>query len=180
VPTDFLPPGGGGSGAAGPPGPTGPAGATGAQGPKGDPGTPGATGATGPAGATGAQGPKGDTGAQGPAGTLPTPPWIAPTFQNSWRAFAAGWSTPGYRKIGDIVYLRGMVTGGTSPSTAFTLPAGYIPPNNIVAVVLGDNPTTANGRVDINAPSGNVVIQSGPSSSAGFVSLDGVQFSVTP
>jgi hypothetical protein len=128
-------------------------------------------------GPAGPQGPKGDTGATGPAGTLPTPPWIAPSFVNGWRNYGSGFVAAGYRKIGDIVYFRGLLQGGASPSVAFTLPAGYLPPGTIVAIGVGDN-TSANGRIDINT-AGAVTIQSGPTGAAGYLSLDSVQFSVT-
>ena len=54
-------------------------------------------------------------------------PWIAPTFQNSWTNYGTGFNLAGYRKIGDIVYLRGLVKGGASGATIFTLPAGFRP-----------------------------------------------------
>jgi hypothetical protein len=54
--------------------------------------------------------------------------WIAVSggigFKNGW---SAGSTAPAYRKIGNHVYLRGEVTGGTAGTAAFTLPAGYAP-----------------------------------------------------
>ena len=46
------------------------------------------------------------------------------TFTNSW---TAGAPAPAYILIGRVVYLRGMVTGGTINTAAYTLPAGYRP-----------------------------------------------------
>lgn len=113
----------------------------------------------------------------------PTPAWIAPTYQNSWHAFNASWSTPGYRLIGDKVELRGMVSGGTAPSVAFTLPVGYRPPKRSVFGTLGDfigtDGTGRPGRVDIDID-GTVVIQSGPVPGTGWITLETFWFSVTP
>jgi hypothetical protein len=53
--------------------------------------------------------------------------WIAPSLVNSWTSVGSPWSAAGYRRTNGWVYCRGHVTGGTSTSTAFTLPAGYQP-----------------------------------------------------
>lgn len=61
--------------------------------------------------------------------------WTAVSFQNSW---VNGSSQPAqYRKIGDVVHLRGHIGGGTLSTTAFTLPVGYRPPNNLYFTILG-------------------------------------------
>jgi hypothetical protein len=50
--------------------------------------------------------------------------WIAvSSFANSFSAVAA----VAYRKINNVVYLRGSLTGGTAGTGAFTLPSGYRP-----------------------------------------------------
>lgn len=51
--------------------------------------------------------------------------WIAATLAGTWTNFGSGWHTAAYRKIDGVVYLRGLVTGGTG--TILTLPAGYRP-----------------------------------------------------
>jgi hypothetical protein len=58
-------------------------------------------------------------------GRTPTA-WTNVTLQNGW-VNAPGYTTQ-YRKIGDIVYLRGRVQGGTMQTTCFTLPSGFRPP----------------------------------------------------
>lgn len=50
--------------------------------------------------------------------------WIDATMENSW---AAGSPAPAYIKFGNVVYLRGQCSGGTSASVAFTLPKGFQP-----------------------------------------------------
>lgn len=52
--------------------------------------------------------------------------WIAVTFQNSWSNFTGGY-TAKYRRIGNRVMLQGIIQGGTSGTTAFTLPSGFVP-----------------------------------------------------
>jgi hypothetical protein len=56
--------------------------------------------------------------------TLEDTGWISvSSFTNSFSAVAA----VAYRKINNVVYLRGNVTGGTAGTGAFTLPVGYRP-----------------------------------------------------
>ena len=56
--------------------------------------------------------------------TLGDTGWTAvSTFANSFSAVAE----VAYRRINNVVYLRGNVTGGTAGTGAFTLPAGYRP-----------------------------------------------------
>ena len=106
----------------------------------------------------------------------PTPAWITPTLLNSWATLGGGQPAQ-YRKIGDIVYLRGLIGGGTvGPTTpAFMLPVGYRPPPafNI------NFPTTANalfGTIQIGF-GGEVRMTMGNNT---YFSLDPVFFSVTP
>ena len=53
--------------------------------------------------------------------------WTAVTFQNSWTDLGGVDQTAQYRKIGDVVHLRGMITSGVMSSSAFTLPVGFRP-----------------------------------------------------
>lgn len=67
-----------------------------------------------------------------PALPIPaTPPAWTPitTFQNGWaNLVAASEQSAQYRKIGDIVSLRGVISGGTMQVVAFILPVGFRPP----------------------------------------------------
>lgn len=56
--------------------------------------------------------------------------WQNASLLNGWTNFGGAYSTCAYRKIGNQVSLRGMVTGGTSTdgTPVFTLPAGFRPP----------------------------------------------------
>jgi hypothetical protein len=101
--------------------------------------------------------------------------WTAVTFQNSWANYGSGWQTAQYRKIGDIVYLRGLIAGGASATTAFTLPVGFRPPSSLLFAV--DKETLTHGRLDVLS-SGNVA-PSWLAGSSAYFGLDGIQFSVT-
>lgn len=61
------------------------------------------------------------------ASTKPTV-WTAVTFTNGWANFGGGYQTAQYRKIGDMVYVRGTISGGAVATSPFTLPAGFRPP----------------------------------------------------
>lgn len=97
--------------------------------------------------------------------TAPTP-WVTPTFSNGWVPLAGNQGSQ-YRKIGDIVYLRGNVSSGAIGQIAFTLPVGFRPPlqlywTSIVAggtmgyIVIG---TT--GTVVLNGPANGQVSTEG-------------------
>ena len=91
--------------------------------------------------------------------------WITiSSFSNSW---GAGSIAPAYRKVGNLVTLRGRITGGTASATAFTLPSGYRPQTTQVQAT--STASTANG-VTIDS-SGNVT----PNASVN-TSLDSVSF----
>jgi hypothetical protein len=103
---------------------TGTQGTEGAQGVQGTTGTQGAQGVQGTTG-TGTQGTQGTEGAVADSG------WTAVTsFTNSFSGTSVA-----YRKINNVVYLRGNLTGGTAESTAFNLPADYRPAVDIVIPV---------------------------------------------
>lgn len=57
--------------------------------------------------------------------------WIAVSFSNSWVNYGGSTQAVQYRKIGDMVYIRGAGKTGTINTTAFTLPTGYRPPNGL-------------------------------------------------
>lgn len=55
--------------------------------------------------------------------------WYNPVYSNGWSGLTVNSIQPTqYRKIGDIVYLRGAMVGGTNGVVAFTLPSGFRPP----------------------------------------------------
>lgn len=56
-----------------------------------------------------------------------------PAFKNAWANTGAGYSGASfYRDVTGQVTIRGLVTGGVLNSVVFTLPAGFIPPDNLI------------------------------------------------
>src|SRR5262245_46535677 len=58
--------------------------------------------------------------------TAPPTPWTTLPMQNSWVAYDANY-TQKYRKVGDVVDLRGMMKNGTINTAAFNIPVGFRP-----------------------------------------------------
>lgn len=92
-----------------------------------------------------------------------------PSFDNSWAD--AGNSTPAYMKIDqDVVILKGVIDTGSVGSSAFTLPSGYRPSEDLRLVCISNG---AIGRVNIITD--GTVVPASPSNNA-WVSLDGLSF----
>lgn len=96
--------------------------------------------------------------------------WTGLAYDTGWADLGGGYQAGQYKKVGDLIFLRG-VTTRTSGSTTLiaTLPSGYRPPAGHIF------PVTANGSfgyVDIGS-TGTIVITSGNP----WVSLDGIVFS---
>jgi hypothetical protein len=64
--------------------------------------------------------------------SLASTAWTGVTYTNSWVDNGGGYGGVQYRKIGDIVYIRGAMKSGTITAAAFTLPAGFRPPTNLL------------------------------------------------
>lgn len=113
---------------------------------------------------------------QGGGGTAAAPTgdttWTNATLVGTWTSYGSTYSTPGYRKSGEgIVRLRGVLTSGTSHTTALNLPAGYRPS----ADVLLGAPSGPNSDVltyIVVTTAGAVIL----GASTSTVSLDGVSF----
>lgn len=61
------------------------------------------------------------------------PAWIAlPAYQNGWINYGAPYQVGQYRKRGDIVEVRGLIKSGTIGAVAFTMPAGFRPPADLL------------------------------------------------
>lgn len=99
--------------------------------------------------------------------------WTAPTLTNSWADYAAGVVATGYRRVGDVVHLRGAIKSGTLAAAAFTLPVGFRPVGvEIFYVVAGPG----GARLDVGAD-GHVTVRDYRSSGTNaMVTLSGVSF----
>lgn len=63
-----------------------------------------------------------------------------PAFVNGWSNYGdAGFGASGFRKTADgLVVMRGLIAGGTTAVTAFTLPVGYRPNLNLIFSTMAD------------------------------------------
>lgn len=104
-------------------------------------------------------------------GTIQQESWTAPTLLNSWTNYNSTYSPAGYFKDKNgIVYIRGLVKGGTLATTVFTLPAGYRPQ---YSMILSQACSTGFCRVDVRSD-GSVMITANGSTS--YTSLEGISF----
>lgn len=100
--------------------------------------------------------------------------WTAPTLTNSWVDFLSGVAPTAYRRIGDVVELRGAIKSGTLAAAAFTLPVGYRPTGNEMFYVVAG---PGGARLDV-VPDGQVTVRDYRSSGTNaMVTLSGVSFS---
>lgn len=95
--------------------------------------------------------------------------WTTPTYQNGWVEYAAGRGAQ-YRKIGDIVYIRGIIKNGTAGLTAFTLPSGFRP-NPDVSFIVNRDALTGIVTIDVT---GEVK----PATTAGYIYLNPIFFAI--
>lgn len=122
--------------------------------------------------------------------------WTAVTFQNSWADYGGGFQTCQYRKLGDMVQLRGLMRLGTAGTTAFTLPAGYRPSATLIVTGGAGSRTAFNtgaasagtahthpitqteaaARIDISS-TGTVNVNS--TAGNAWISLSGIAFSAS-
>ena len=82
--------------------------------------------------------------------------WLNVTLINSWVTIA-GQQVPQYRKLGDLVFLRGVCRSGSD--AAFSLPVGFRPPVSLTFAV-GSSGTPGTMQVGSN---GDVTLISGAS-----------------
>lgn len=105
--------------------------------------------------------------------------WLALTLLNGWLNFPGGQAIQ-YRKIGDIVYVRGQVKPGTigAGTALFTLPVGFRPPTTI-EVTLVHSDGGGNAAFYCDAASGNFGFNAAPTGTVTRISLL-FNFSTTP
>jgi hypothetical protein len=95
--------------------------------------------------------------------------WITPTLLNSWTNYGSGWNTAGYRKIAGIVYLKGLVTGGTQGTVVYNLPAGFRPIGGMHFANVTSTAGAGSGNVNAN---GDILARG----TTGYWSMDNVSF----
>ena len=113
----------------------------------------------------------------------PPPSWIRPLFLNGWEDYGyPGWERAAYRKIGDVVTLRGLVkraAGDLNQQPMFVVPPEYCAPAPLIFTV-NTSGSGGIGRFDVQN-TGAVYVNDGIHTGyAAFTSLSGVSWSVTP
>lgn len=111
-------------------------------------------------------------------GSMFTTNWTNPSFDSGWSNYASGYQPVQYKKVGDLVFLRGLATSGSNAwgtyRSIFTLPVGYRPAYRLIFAQVANANVLV--RLDIVAD-GRVYWESGGAGS-GWISLDGIVFSV--
>jgi hypothetical protein len=111
---------------------------------------------------------------------MPVPtPWTAPAFLSGWVNVGTPQENAGYRKIGDMVFLRGSIKSGTLSNAAFQLSAAFQPPKTLMFTCVMAPAGATLGAVYVNGVVAGV--------NAGFVTpytgantevhLDGISYS---
>jgi len=109
-----------------------------------------------------------------PTITGSTGAWTALTLNTAgnWANYGGGHFNAEYKKIGDLVFIRGLVVRSSgADNTIGTLPSGYRPSATFTSVVVGDD---AYARIDIGT-AGGITISSG--AAASFFQLNNICFS---
>lgn len=123
------------------------------------------------------------------APALPLPPtpqaWTALPFGTGWRSYGGGgtaFGVCGYRRIGDIVSLRGLAEANTGSGTITSLigavPVGFRPPLQLMFGQVTSKAGSAE-RVDV-LTDGTINISGAAPPNASWVALNGIEYSVTP
>jgi hypothetical protein len=104
-----------------------------------------------------------------------------PQFTNGWSNYGSGWGVAAfYKDPFDVVHLRGMI-GSSSPDTsAFTLPEGYRPPQDLqfASRGIGGDSLSKFASVTINAD--GTVIPGCVGSNCARITLSGITFRAAP
>jgi hypothetical protein len=108
---------------------------------------------------------------------------LASTYTAGWGDYA-GYQPGQYRKVGEWVYLRGLLlrSGSTAAggSTVLTMPAGNRPPADLLLPIVYSNGLTDTGsRVDLVAATGVLRLGNQSIAASNYLSLNGIAFSTT-
>lgn len=96
--------------------------------------------------------------------------WITGTLGTGWSNYGAGFSTLAYRRKNGIVYVKGLLAGGTTANPLTTLPPGFRP---LETKIFSSNAGNVFCRLDV-ANTGTIMWNVGGTS--GFISLDVISF----
>ncbi|MDQ7780152.1 MAG: hypothetical protein RDV41_10660, partial [Planctomycetota bacterium] len=112
------------------------------------------------------------------SGFLYSTAWTAGSFGTGWSNYGSGYQTVQYERVGDLVFLRGLANSGgnlwaTYP-TIITLPEGFRPNGRLIFSQEGN----ANAAVRVDVATNGQVQWSAGGSGSGWLSLDGIVFSI--
>ncbi len=97
-------------------------------------------------------------------------------FQNSWvDSGVSGYALARYKKVGNIVYLGGVIKDGASASIAFQLPSGYRPTYVQEAITAVEGITGANAAGNFTVDNNGQVTLTYPSTRS-YIVLDNMFF----
>jgi hypothetical protein len=105
--------------------------------------------------------------------------WQFPTLGNSWTNYnTASWEGAAYRRVQGVVFLQGLIKGGTTGQNIFVLPDGYRPVEREIFVGASPVGTSAgvSCRLDVYATGEVRVAQYFSSGTNNYVSLSGIRF----
>jgi len=115
------------------------------------------------------------TGTDVPAGSYYEAGWTELELINGWVQYSSpsSYASAAFRKVNDMVYLRGIIAGGTVGAIIAHLPPGYRPPTYHHVPIVSNS---AFGHIRIG-PAGDILAQSGNNA---WYALNGVVFGATP
>lgn len=97
--------------------------------------------------------------------------WLTPALLNGWVVYDATYGNAAmYRKIGNIVFVRGLIKNGTVGTNMFILPAGYRPGIRLLFAA----ETNSNVLCRIDVDSTGYILGTGESNA--WVSLNNIMF----
>lgn len=102
------------------------------------------------------------------------PTAMEPAFTNSWVNFGGTTQVVQFRKVGDLVYLRGTMKSGTA-ADAFTLPVGFRPPADLIIATIANNGA---GAIATGVQISSAGAVAPASTGSTYFCLDNIQFSV--
>lgn len=104
--------------------------------------------------------------------------WIGFNFQNGWNVSESTRPWPAYRRMGNVVHIRGILKGGNGSSTITNLPIGFRPRNQQSFLAFCANSSTGTTHLVVE-PNGNIFSYIPAGNEGKFYSLDGISFILT-
>lgn len=104
--------------------------------------------------------------------------WVTLTLGASWTNFGSGYPNARYRRYRGAVYLDGLIHNGTTSSTIFTLPSGFLPVYQMSFAAICGTAGATNGIAQVVVTTAGVVQVNGYlySGTNTFVSLSDIRY----